>query len=569
MADINYAYNKVTDLWEPTKYPVKQKYDMDVPDSIKKDFNQLTYFIEDKYAKEYLKVCAFYNKMFMSLKHADWSRVSYNTVPFTMQDQERTDTGTGMSSNYLKSAIDLVVSRLGNNTFEYNLISETPTVKFTIYREEIERLLRSLIRKNKLWRVAVESFHDAAILGFAHAFIDPWSNTIRKLPDWELGLYESEFNEGRLKRVVIRDFAFPIASIAPYIKGFPEDTVKEWARAKSHVDLRLYIDCFRKEKYVAINDKMGPASPYDFDEVLIASYSWDIGTRRTTIASLFDTLYPIQRSINKLLAKKTQILTMYKGPVPVFSGGADMDVVVKQLSNGSGEVLFLDTQRKPADLMTTLECTPLDPNLNAEMESLKAQIFELAGVQQISMDIENYRSAAAVAALDSMRDAGFQSQLSAAADYIREIALCAVKYMSKMSTERLGSIGWEDVYELINDAYIDVKPISKLGLDGKSEQQVLEPDYMLRHIEQFLIDICKGNSTFDNIDFSLNYHLLKQRAALHLVEYKAIERDSEEIQRLTQFLVDCFVEDIRRGTVDLVFEDSADLPMSGQEGAQQ
>ena len=74
MADFNFALNKVTGNFEPTAYPVKEKYDMSVPETISKDFNQLTSLIEDKYAKEFLKVCAFYNKLFISLKAYDWSR---------------------------------------------------------------------------------------------------------------------------------------------------------------------------------------------------------------------------------------------------------------------------------------------------------------------------------------------------------------------------------------------------------------------------------------------------------------------------------------------------------------
>jgi len=550
MPDIKFAFNNVTKNWEPTAYPVKEKYDMKVPEEISKDFNQLTSFIEDKYAKEFLKVCAFYNKLFISLKAYEYSRASYNTVPFTLQAQERTDTGTGLASNYLKAAIDLVVSRIGNIKFDYKLKAEQPTVQYTIYKDEIERTFRSLIRKNNLNRIGLESFHDASILGFAHAFIDPWAGTIRKVSDWELGFYESEFVDGRLVHCLVRDFAFPVAQLDPYIEGFKPEKIAEIRKNKPLVDLRLYFDCKLHKKYVAIEGDMGPATDYPFDEVLLASMSWDLGIRKTTIASLFDSLYPLQRQMDKLLAKKTQMLNQYKGPVPVFSG-TDYDVVLKQMNNSAGEMLFLDTNRKVVDLLTMLEPTPLDPNLNSEMESIKSQMFELAGVQQISMDMENYRSAAAVIALDQMRDAGFQSQLTNLAQYITDIVNIFVRYQAKAG-ERVGNLEWADIEGLLNDAYLDIVPMHNNDPSNGLMDEDEQPDYMLRHIEQLIIGVCKGVATYDDVDFSYDRALLKQTTAVRYVELRAVGSDGDLfLDNLQAFLIELFIDDIADGTVML------------------
>jgi len=295
---------------------------------------------------------------------------------------------------------------------------------------------------------------------------------------------------------------------------------------------------------------MSEGTDYPFDEVLIATLSWDLGVRKTTVASLFDTLYPLQRQLDKLLAKKTQLLSMYKGPVPVFSG-VDIDMVVKQISNAAGEILFLDTQRKPADLLTVLEPTPLDPNLNAEMEAIKSQMFELAGVQQISMDIENYRSAAAVIALDQMRDAGFQSQLASLAQYIKDIVSIFVTYMSKID-ESIGNLKWSEIEELLKDAYIDIVPIHNNDATGGTQEDMTEPDYMVRHIEQFIIGVCKGTMTYEGIDYSYDRQVLKQQAALRYVELRALG-DSEDtyLRNLQGLLVELFIEDMQNGAVQL------------------
>jgi len=552
MPKINFVKDNVSGFYVPAQYPVRQSEygdNMQVPEGIRSDFFKLTSLIEDKYTKEYLKICAFYNKLFPSLKDYDWSRSSYNTVPFTLQDQERTDTGTGMSANYLKGVIDVVVARIGNTSFDYRLVADVPTALYTIYKDEIERVLKSIVRKNNVNRIGIESFHDAAILCFAHVFIDPWSGEIRKVTDWELGTYEAEFSEGHIKRAMIRDFAFPVSALGPYLDGFDDERVKKIGNQRQRVDLRLYIDCFRHKKYVTIGSDMGPETDYPFDEVLLATYSWDLGVRKTTAASLFDVLYPIQRAMNKLLAKKTQLLINYKGPVPVFN--RDSEVVVKQLSNGAGECLFMDTGRDPAELMTVLQPTPLDPQLNAEVEALKGQMFELAGVQQMSLDLDNLRSAATVIAINQIHDAGFQSQLTSLAEFIRTIILMYIKFQSVVKTDE--TLHWGNIYKLCNEAYINILPVHDNDATSGVGSDPTDPDYGKMQIEKFIIEVMRGAKDYFDVDFTLDPTILRQTAALRLVQLKSIDDSPcEELDRLIELLIMLYVEDMRHGVVFLV-----------------
>jgi len=550
MAKINFEKNKITGFYQPTQYPVRQEdhYEsMMVPEGIRSDFYRLTSLIEDKYTKEYLKICAFYNKLFPSLKDYDWSRSSYNTVPFTLQDQERTDTGTGLSSNYLKGIIDLVVSRVGNTTFDYKLTADVPTALYLIYRDEIERVLKATVRKHKLNRIAVESFHDAAILGFSHVFIDPWSHEIRKITDWELGVYESEFADGKLKRVLIRDWSFPVSALGPYIHGFNDEKVKNLGNTKQRVDLRLYIDCFRHKKYVAIGSDMGPETDYPFDHVLLSSFSWDLGVRKTTVSSLFDLLYPLQRALNKLLAKKTQLLVNYKGPVPVFN--RESEVVVKQIGNAAGECLFLDTVRDPAELMTVLQPTPLDPQLSAEVEALKGQMFELAGVQNISLELESMRSAAQMVALNQYNDSGFQSQLASLAHHIQEVILYYIQYKAVIDE---GS-GWEKVHKLIDEAYIDVLPVHDNDATGGAGAEPEELNYQRVQVERFVAGVLMGEACYCDLNFTIEPNLLRQVASLRLVQIMSVggSEDCAEVKRLIDFLMMLYVEDMKLGNIML------------------
>ena len=88
---VNFTYDEVNKQYRPSLYPGEDPKDWSVPDSINHDFNRLNSIIENKYSREFLKICAFYNKMLPTLKSADWIQSSYNVPAFTAIDQERSD----------------------------------------------------------------------------------------------------------------------------------------------------------------------------------------------------------------------------------------------------------------------------------------------------------------------------------------------------------------------------------------------------------------------------------------------------------------------------------------------
>ena len=116
----------------PSLYPGEKIDENILPDDMQRDFVRLNAILEAKYSREFLKICAFYNKQFHSLKYSDWSTTSYNVPPFTNIHQERSDTGTGTSTNYLKQNIDTITSRLGTVMFNPKLLAEEPTFEYVI-----------------------------------------------------------------------------------------------------------------------------------------------------------------------------------------------------------------------------------------------------------------------------------------------------------------------------------------------------------------------------------------------------------------------------------------------------
>src|SRR5262245_39304062 len=149
----DYIREPISGQYIPAQYPGEKSDKWILPDDVRAEYNRLNSIIESKYSREYLKICAYYNKLFPSLRTSAYSTSSYNVPAFTALDQERRDTGTGMSSNYLKQIIDQIVSRLGTITFEPALLADVPTLEYIIHRDEVERQLRKGVRSLQMARM--------------------------------------------------------------------------------------------------------------------------------------------------------------------------------------------------------------------------------------------------------------------------------------------------------------------------------------------------------------------------------------------------------------------------------
>lgn len=550
VSSLNYVYDEIEGINRPTLYPGEKTNNWEIPEAIATDFHRLSAIISNKYSKEYLKICAFYNKMFPSLKGSDWAQSSHLAAPFTWQDQERSDYGTGISANFLKQITDQLTSRLGTVQFVPYLMSEDQNFEYIIYKDEVERILRMYIKKDKFNKTCIDVFHDAAVLGYSYVFIDPFTGKLCKANDYEIGIFESQLNKNKVVQMLYRDYAFPSAQALVYVAELVEDEEQkkeliDFLNHKVNVDLCMYFNCLTHTCHVSIDGKVLPEYPYPFDEVLVAIMRWDVGFATVMSTSLFDALYPMQREINKMNAKQQQLIRNYKGSTPVFN--SDVELAMKSITNGAGECLYVDSQRPLDSLMTVINPTPLDPELAGTITEYKTQMYEIAGIQNASFDMENMRSAAAVVALDQTRDSVFQAQLSGLSDFIADAISLYIKYNAgyKKNDENMD---WDEVKKLIDTAYISLKPVhlnDPLSDEDKARQEPI--DYMQLATARCVLEVVKGKITFAELPYYIDWQQVTLMLAATLVKFEALGIPVPDSVHL--FLISAFVESIKIGEV--------------------
>lgn len=551
--EINWIEDKINKEYRPTLYPGEKSDDWEIPEGVSVDFHRLNSIIESKYSREFLKICAFYNKMFPSLKTSEYSNASYNVQPFTSLDQERTDTGTGTNYNYLKQIVDQITSRLGTISFVPMLMSEDPNYEYIVYKDEVERILRMYIRNDDHNRTCLEAFHNAAILGYSHVFIDPYTGEMVKANDYEIGMFESQFNKRKVKQMLYRDYSFPTSEALKYLIGLNDEQKTEMLESlssKSSVDFKMFFDCIKKKVYVTIDNKTLPERDYPFDTVLVATFQWDTGFSRFTTASEFDMLYPIQREINKIAAKIQQLVRMYKGSVPVFS--SDVDLAIKSLTNGAGEALYIDSTRSATELMTVINPTPLDPQLSAQIQEYKTAMYELAGIQNASFDMENMRSAAAVIALDQTRDSVFQAQMAGMSQFIKNTLKLYVDFFAKfpeMSGDRR-TVDWPVVSRLIEQCYIDLQPVHLNDPLSNEEQAKETPtDYNELATARIVLDVINGKTTYFTMPYFIDPANVTTAVASLLIKFEALGIDIPDT--IHMFLISAYIDAVKQGQINL------------------
>jgi hypothetical protein len=550
MTDIRFGYDRIQNMWVPGLETEKPKDEWVLPEEISSDFHKLNSIIGVKYEREFLKVCAFYNKRFPTFKSSGINRTFYNVPSFTSMNQERQDTGTGMNINKLKQTIDQVVSRIGTLTFDPMLIADVPSLEYIVYKDEVERRLRKDIRNDDLNQLSMEAFHDASILGYSHALIDPYTDQWVKMNDYNVGMFEAQFNNKDVQQALFRNYAFPVTSLIPYIKGMSEaaiEKVREEYGTRDTVDFKMYIDCTAHKVWVVLGSTVLEPKEYPFDNVQMATFVWDTGVTRSATTSLFDLLYPVQREADRVIEKMQQLIRMYKGPVPVFSN--EVDLAMKQITNGTGECLYVDSTRPLDSLMTVINPTPLDSALSNEITNHFNYMEMLAGLQSVTFDAENLRSAAAFVAMDQTHDNIYNAQKLGMARFIKDMFTTRVHYNSKMKTA--DTTDWEAFDLLVHNAMIELTPVHINDLLGnQAEAKGNAPiDYQKMQTSRIMLSIMKGEQKYADLPYTC-----EKDDVVMLCAYKMVELDALGIivpDSMQQFMIDAFVDQVMLGQIQL------------------
>ena len=214
--------------------------------------------------------------------------------------------------------------------------------------------------------------------------------------------------------------------------------------------------------------------------------------------------------------------------------------------------MYIDSARSATELMTVINPTPLDPQLSAQIQEYKTAMYELAGIQSATFDMENMRSAAAVIALDQTRDAVFQAQMAGMSQFIKAALRLYIAHYAAYpeSAPQSRDVDWDAIGKLIDSCYINLQPVH-LNDPLSDEQTAMEKqvDYIDLSCSRCLLKILKGQMDFHGIPYFLDRNTVTAKVAATMVKFEGLGIDVPK--EIHSYLMAAFVDAVKRGEAKL------------------
>ena len=172
------------------------------------------------------------------------------------------------------------------------------------------------------------------------------------------------------------------------------------------------------------------------------------------------------------------------------------------------------------------------------------------------------KSAAAIVALDQLRDSTFQAQLQGIAEFAKDIIHNYVRFMCKLDNfpeevqaecrgRSMEDKEWSSVNKLLNDAQLTLEPIhitDALNSEYNAPDS-MTPDYQQLQTARAVYDVLVGKMEYDNLPYYIDNDSVTVMVAVALTKFDALRIDIPDT--LHKFLMDAFVDNVRQGKAQI------------------
>ena len=109
---------------------------------------------------------------------------------------------------------------------------------------------------------------------------------------------------------------------------------------------------------------------------------------------------------------------------------------------------------------------------------------------------------------------------------------------------------WDSILELINTAYISLKPVHLNDPLSDEDKSRAEPiDYMQLATARCILQIVKGKMNFNTLPYYVNWQQVTLMLAATLIKFEALGIPVPD--SVHEFLISAFVESIKIGEVQI------------------
>lgn len=514
----------------------------------------------------------FTNKM-ISLDN--FNRMSRITLPnsLNLREQTRPELGIWGSANWLRQIIVTRNSMFVNLDLGLQLFITKGNFKTDIAKDCIQDFFDKLIKDQDLAYKCSQLQLISDINGWGFMFFNPWTDEFDVCAPWHVGVSPAEFLADDYRNALIAKPEFPLTQIGRYLKSedIPENSpLYNKLKSISSDDscrLELLFSNFERKKLVLVDGQCYSITDYDMHKVplvrLTCGYPID-----GHINSVVDELAPLQNDYNQCAKKKSNQLKLYGGPMLVASGS--VEPAIKKLNNEEMKILILEGDgHLPADLIQSINPTPLDAELRAELNAIKADMFEVGGLAQIDGDLDRYRQIGAIIAIQQIHEAAFQYMFTILNSFLQRLVdLYIYCKASEMPDEKIIESGerypvtWKDVRELMENINITFTPVHKNTPDGSVNEGaagVNEMELSRNACWRFITQAVQSGEIPESTPFWLDRNLLKMLLMTRLISGYQSDDEPLVLDVMARLLRMMFNEEMERGEIESYFDEQEQM----------
>jgi len=499
-----------------------------------------------------------------------FTRMSHVHLPNSrnLLEQTRPELGIWGSANWLRKIIVTRNSMFANLDLGFQLFVTKGNFKTDVAKGCIQDYFDKLIKDQDLTYKCSQLQLISDINGWAYMLYNPWTDEFDVCAPWNVGVSPAEFLADDYRNALIVKPEFPLAQIGRYLKNddIPEGSPLHGKLGKIADDdrcrLELLFSNFECKKVVLVDGQCYSITDYDLRKAPLVRLTCGYPVEGH-INSTVDELAPLQDDYNQCAKKKSNQLKLYGGPMVVAAGS--IEPIIKNLNNEEFKVLVLDGMDSmlPSQVLDTMNPTPLDAELRAELNAIKADMFEVGGLAQIDGDLDRYRQIGAIIAIQQIHEAAFQYVFTILNSFLQKLV---DMYVFCKASEAPGEyviengerypVTWGDVQELMDNINVTFTAIHKNTPDGSVNEDsagVNEMELSRNACWRFITQAAQSGRVPDHAPYFLDRNMLKMLLMTRLISGYQSDDDPLVLETMGQLLRMMFNEELERGELEPYF----------------
>lgn len=406
----------------------------------------------------------------------------YNNPVAFYFSQSDADTGPWPVENIIKSCIDTKISKMSQvkvRPFFNPVNGKWKTRKVCRIGQQF---FDEYYQRHGVYREAIEAYRDAQVFESGYIWVDDETMIPRRVKPWEYYVDPAELNYGKVSRVFLRFWKFPLLAIKDKIKKGTRafHDLEQDIHAKAS-ELHIYYDLEGKRKFLYAGEELLEEKGIDFDCEPVATMHCTPPIKGMWTTSIVDDLYTLQREldvVNQKIHDATVLTPANLALVPT------MGRIKKSTIDAGREGLIYEFDpvagaSTPVEWMTP---APVNPQLLTRRQNIIDTMFQISGVSQLSAQAKKPTGLNSGVALDTLEDVESERHNFDLQNYelfcmrIAEITIAVGKPGQDILPERAGRAGvtWKDIQSERDYYSVQFSPASALSNTPKIKMEQVE-----------------------------------------------------------------------------------------------